>query len=224
MAVRLHVWGNFACFTRPEMKAERYSYDVMTPSAARGILEAIYWHHGVNWHITKITVCKPIQFITVKRNEVSDKFSVSNLQKYEKGEGELPVLHPSEKTAQRSSTVLKNVEYIIDAYFTLDNSPQKGEEQLSDAKVVSIFNRRAQKGQYYHHPYFGTREFPVEFEWMDPTQKPVIAPINETKDLGFMLLDFDFTQALHPVPLFFHARLDHGIMNVPSLTSSEVHR
>lgn len=220
MSIRLHVWGDYACFTRPELKVERYSYDVMTPSAARGILEAIYWHPGVHWHIHRIEVNKPIRFMSVERNEVTDKFNVRAFQQYERGKQDLPVLHPSECVAQRTSIILCDVDYVINASFAIDR--KHSEEGLTDAKVLSIFNRRASKGQCFHHPYFGTREFPVEFELLssdnpytpDPTQIPA------DKDLGMMLLDLDFSHK-QPQPVFFHALLKSGSVDVPNMSDIE---
>lgn len=226
MSVRLHVWGDYACFTRPEMKVERYSYDVMTPSAARGILEAIYWHPGVEWKVHRISVCKPIQFTSVKRNEVKEKASIRNIENYQKNGGKLPILVTSDNIMQRSSTILKDVDYVIDASFILNRNKFIDGDSLTDAEVISIFNRRAQKGQYFHHPYFGTREFPVDFEWLNPDQPlpSSIHPIDMTHDLGFMLRDLDYSDVQHPIPLFFHAYLKHGVMDIPALTSEEVHR
>lgn len=224
MVVRLHVWGDFACFTRPEMKVERYSYEVMTPSAARGILEAIYWHPGVRWNIRRISVCKPIRMMSIERNEVTEKFSVRNLKTFSRHGGRLPALHPSKAIAQRSSTILRDVDYVIEAGFSLDPRDETNNDSLTSGKVISIFDRRARKGQYFHHPYFGTREFPVDFELLEPGGEKGPDPIPETKDLGFMLYDLDFRDKEHPSPLFFHARLQNGVMTVPPITSLEVHR
>jgi len=217
--VKLRVCGDFACFTRPEMKVERVSYDVMTPSAARGILEAIHWKPAIRWIVTAIHVLKPIRFQSIRRNEVGSKAPVSTIRKAMKsGSIESLALIVEEDRQQRAATVLRDVDYVIDARFELTD---KAGPDDSEGKHLDIFNRRARKGQCFHQPCLGAREFPARFSLVEPSED-LAAPIGETRDLGFMLWDID--HAGDRSSMFFRAKLENGVMHVPPPGSSEIRR
>ncbi|NEG90100.1 type I-C CRISPR-associated protein Cas5c [Bifidobacterium aerophilum] len=213
MSVRLEVWGDYALFSRPEFKTERVTYDVMTPSAARGLLEAIFWHPGLRWRIDRIHVLNPIRFDTVRRNEVDSVIRMSKIRTMAEGKGDGGVIYTSESIQQRSSTILRDVRYVIDAHFTMD--PRKTSPDDSADKFQSMFMRRAGKGQYFHHPYFGTREFPAEFRLWESDDDPVGFEHGH-RDLGYMFYDFDYRNPARPKPLFFRAALDDGVLDVAS--------
>jgi len=199
--VKLRVWGDYALFTRLEMKVERVSYDVMTPSAARGILEAIYWKPAIRWVVDRIHVLKPIQFENIRRNELSNKVSISaKIMR----EGNQPVCqYIEDDRQQRASLVLKDVEYVIDAHFELTSV-----DDADPGKHLAIFERRARKGQCFHRPYFGCREFPVNFEWCDVIPE---SELTGEQSLGFMLHDIDFANEM--TPHFFRAVMHSGVMD-----------
>ncbi len=214
--IRLHVWGDFALFSRPEMKVERVSYDVITPSAARGILEALYWKPEINWVIDRLHVLKPIRTMQIRRNEVGCKASASNAASaMKKGSGDLGIYIEDERQ-QRAATVLKDVAYIIEAHFVIVS----GEENT--AKHVEMFKRRAKAGQYFHHPYFGCREFDAHFELIEDGQPlPAADPkADKDRDFGYMLHDIDF--AHDKMPRFFDCKMRGGIIKVPPFDSAEV--
>ena len=199
--IKLRVWGDYACFSRPEMKVERVSYDVMTPSAARGILEAIYWKPAIRWVIDRIHVLKPISFENIRRNELSNKASINQKMM---SAGNISVhQYIEDERQQRASMVLKNVEYVIEAHFEFTS-----EEDNNEGKHLDIFNRRARQGQCFHRPYFGCREFAVYFELCD--EVPVSALTGE-KDLGFMLHDIDFKNNMEAQ--FFRAIMKAGVID-----------
>jgi CRISPR-associated protein Cas5d len=199
--VKLKVWGDNALFTRPEMKVERVSYEVMTPSAARGILEAIYWKPAICWIIDRIHVLKPIRFENIRRNELSSKASVS--EKIAK-ESRRPVCRNVEDDRQqRASLVLKSVAYIIEAHFKLT-----GYGTSDPGKHLAVFERRVKKGQCFHRPYFGCREFPVHFKWCDEIPESVLTG---EQDLGFMLHDIDYQNEM--TPQFFRAVMRNGVVD-----------
>ena len=217
--VKLHVWGDYACFTRPEMKVERVSYDVMTPSAARGILEAIHWKPAIRWIIDRIHVLKPIRFENLRRNELGHKVSPANVQKAVRS-GEAWALHTvvEDDRQQRSTTLLREVAYVIEAHFALTGSAQADD---SEAKHLSMFNRRASKGQCFHRPYLGTREFTADFELVTDKLPPsTLPPDQRDRDLGWMLHDIDYTNAM--ALRFFRAVLKEGAIEVPHPRSDEV--
>ncbi len=199
--VKLRVWGDYALFSRPEMKVERVSYDVITPSAARGILEAVYWKPEIEWILDRIHVLNPIQFENIRRNELSNRVSVSDKVIREGTESVCQYIEDNRQ--QRASMVLKNVEYIIEAHFKLT-----GKDNSDPGKHLAIFERRARKGQCFHRPYFGCREFPVNFVWCDdiPTSQ-----LNGEQDLGFMLHDINFQDNM--TPCFFRAVMRDGVIN-----------
>jgi len=209
--VRVRVRGDYACFTRPEMKAERVSYDVMTPSAARGILEAIYWKPEIRWVVDKIHVMKPVRFTSVRRNEVSDKASVDNvLAAMRRGHGNL-ALFVEDKRQQRAAVILRDVEYVIEAHFDI----LSGENNAG--KHLDQFNRRVRDGACYHRPYLGCREFPALFEPLDDIPA---SPLKGERNLGFMLHDID--HANDRTPHFLPAKLCDGVLTIPPFNSPEV--
>ena len=211
MAVKLEVWGDYACFTRPEMKVERVSYDVMTPSAARGILEAIFWHPGMRYVIDRIHVLSPISFTNIRRNEVKSKISASAVyDKMTGGKAEL-YLNTSDDIQQRAAMVLQNVRYVIEAHFEL--VPDKMGAGDNVGKFSEMLKRRIEKGQCYHRPYFGCREFPVQFQTWEEKDIPTAYP-NETRDLGFMLFDMDYHDPQNIRPMFFRAKLEKGVLDL----------
>lgn len=213
MPIRLEVWGDYALFSRPEFKTERVTYDVMTPSAARGILEAVFWHPGLRWRIDRIHVLNPIRFDTIRRNEVDSVVNERKIQAMAEGKGDGGAIYASESIQQRSSTILRDVGYVIDAHFTIDRG--KASPDDSAEKFLNMFMRRAGKGQCFHHPYFGTREFPAEFRLWERDTDPVGFERGH-RDLGYMLYDFDYRNPAYPKPLFFRATLDNGVLDVAS--------
>ena len=218
--VRLIVSGDFACFTRPEMKVERVSYDVMTPSSARGILEAIHWKPAISWIVEKIVVLKPIRFQSIRRNEVAHKAPVGLIRKAMKAgnlDG-LGLIVKDDERQQRAATVLVDVAYLIEARFELTG---KARPDDNDGKHLDTFNRRARRGQCFHQPCLGTREFPAQFSLLETTAPEPIA-IDETRDLGFMLYDID--HAGDRSSLFFRARMENGVVRVPPPNSPEIRR
>lgn len=218
MAIRVEVWGDYALFTRPEMKTERVSYDVMTPSAARGLLESIYWHPGMKWCIDRIHVCSPIRFTNIRRNEVKDTISARKVKTVmEKGQGELYLATP-ESIQQRAAMVLRDVHYVIDAHFDLTENAAPGDNA---GKFQDIIKRRLERGQCYSMPYFGTREFPALFRRCTELP-PCPDELKGVRDLGWMLLDMDYTNPQNITPRFFRASLTDGVMVVPPWDSEEV--
>lgn len=211
--VKLRVWGDYACFTRPEMKVERVSYDVMTPSAARGILEAIYWKPAIRWVVDRIHALKHVRFENIRRNEVGKKTTKPSASQI-KGESEEPLtiyIDEVDKTGklknrqQRASTVLRDVDYVIEAHFEFTS-----DEDNNEGKHLDIFNRRAEKGQCFHRPYFGCREFPVQFALCDEIPSSELAD-EPDRDLGFMLHDIDFAKDM--TPTFFRAVMRKGVID-----------
>ena len=218
MSVSVEVWGDYACFSRPEMKTERVSYDVITPSAARGLLEAIYWHPGLVWQVDRIRVCRPIRFTNIRRNEVKDTVSARKVcSVMEAGAGEL-CLNTSESILQRAAMVLRDVRYVIDAHFEMTPSAAPGD---NPGKFQDIVTRRLARGQCYHQPYFGAREFPAHFAPC-ASVPPCPEELLGEKDLGWMLLDLDYTDPENITPMFFRATLRDGVMKVPNRRSQEV--
>lgn len=217
--IKLKVWGERACFTRPEMKAERVSYDVITPSAARGILEAIHWKPAIRWHIDRILVLKPIRFESIRRNEVGNKISAASVKKaMNAGSTDGLVNYVDQERQQRAATVLKDVAYVIEAHFELTDSANPSE---TEGKHLDIFNRRARTGQFFHAPCLGVREFPANFELIEDESCPDAEPcLSGERDLGWMLHDIDF--ANENTPYFFRAVMREGWIDVPSVLSEEV--
>ncbi|MFC6499731.1 type I-C CRISPR-associated protein Cas5c [Gemmobacter lanyuensis] len=228
--VRLKVWGQHGLFTRPEMKVERVSYDLMTPSAARGILEAIHWKPAIVWRIDRIHVLNPIRFQSIRRNEVGHKAPAGKIkQAMNRGDLEGLQLLVDEDRQQRASTVLVQPRYLIEAHFEL--TPKAGAED-SEGKHLDIFKRRAERGQCFHQPCLGTREFAAHFELVPPgaplpdrdeATRNAEHGFGTPRDLGFMLWDIDHAAPGRP-SLFFRATLRDGVMEVPAVDSPEVRR
>lgn len=219
MSVLVEVWGDYACYSRPEMKVERVSYDVMTPSAARGLLEAIYWHPGMKWVIDRIHVCAPIRFTNIRRNEVKDTVSARKVKSVMEHGGPLYLSTP-ESIQQRAAMVLRDVHYVIEAHFDMT---QRASPTDNPGKFREIMRRRLEKGQFYHQPCFGVREFPANFR---PCRElpPCPEELRGEKDLGWMLLDMDYSDPEDIKPCFFRAVLHDGVLDVPPLWSGEVAR
>lgn len=207
MSMRIEVWGNYACFSRPEMKTERVSYDIITPSAARGLVEAIYWHPGLKYHIDRVYLLSPIRFTNIRRNEVKSTLLASAALSAAKG-GAAPVLYTSADIVQRASMVLQDVHYVIECHFTMTDKAAPGD---NPGKFQDILRRRLNKGQCYHQPCFGCREFPANFrEW--PADEPIPA-LPVTQDLGFMLYDLDYSDPGNIRSKFFRAKLENGVLD-----------
>jgi len=215
----LEVSGDFACFTRPEMKVERVSYDVMTPSAARAVFEAIFWKPAVRWRIRRIEVLKPIRWINLRRNEVSSVVSVANVKKAMNGTDiDLWInADDSSERAQRAGLFLRDVAYRIHA--DLDIRADRL-DQSQPAKYRAMFERRAEAGQCVNQPYLGCREFAARFRYV-PDSAAEAPAIAETRDLGWMLHDLDFARADDPQPRFFRAQLTAGVIEVPAFDGEE---
>ncbi len=211
MGVKVRVWGNYALFSRPELKVERCSYDVMTPSAARGILEAVYWHPGMRWVIDKIHVIKPVQFTSVRRNEVKSKALASSvLQNYNGADKPLYISTKSD-IVQRASLLLKDVEYVIEAHFEMTD---RANETDNPGKFKDIIMRRLRRGECFHMPYFGCREFPANFCLCEEEKIRTAYDDVEEKDLGFMLYDMDYSDRNHIQPMFFRAVMRRGVLDL----------
>lgn len=223
----MEVWGPMACFTRPELKVERVSYDVITPSAARAVFEAIFWKPAIRWQVTKIEVLNPIKWTTIRRNEV----------------GALASKNPifiEEKRQQKNSLLLQDVQYRIWAKLVF--IPQWKRKEIKNAQIDieeadmlrkdenpgkynAMFERRASKGQCFNQPYLGTREFSASFRLVKPEQEELMSPIAESRDLGVMLYDMDFQgNPEKPEAMFFRARMEQGVIIVPPINSEEVLR
>lgn len=217
----LEVWGPMACFTRPELKVERVSYDVITPSAARAIFEAIFWKPAIHWQVTKIEVLNPIKWTSVRRNEVGAVAS-----KY-------PIFI-EEKRQQKNSLLLRDVRYRL--YAKLEFIPKRkrnnkelglfatnGHTDENPAKYNTMFERRASKGQCFNQPYLGTRECSCSFKLVNPETVDLDAPIFETHDFGIMLYDMDFEKNLkNPPAMFYRAKMENGVIIVPPKDSEEI--
>lgn len=211
VGVKVRVWGNYALFSRPEMKVERCSYDVMTPSAARGILEAVYWHPGMKWVIDRIHVVNPVRFTSVRRNEVKSKILASNvLQAYNGAKKPLYISTKSD-IVQRASLLLRDVEYVIEAHFEMT---ERANESDNPGKFKDIIMRRLRRGECFHMPYFGCREFPANFCLCEEEQIHTAYDDVEEKDLGFMLFDMDYSDRNNIQPMFFRAVMRHGVLDL----------
>lgn len=223
----LEVWGPMACFTRPELKVERVSYDVITPSAARAIFEAIFWKPAIHWQVTKIEVLNPIKWTSFRRNEVGAVVSKS------------PIFI-EDKRQQKNTLLLQDVRYRL--WAKLEFIPQWKREDSKNPRIDSeeaellrkdenpgkynaMFERRAKKGQCFNQPYLGTREFSASFRLVNPETETLDAPISESRDLGIMLYDMDFEgNPEKPEAMFYRAKMEHGVIVVPPIDSEEVLR
>lgn len=214
----LEVTGDFACFTRPEMKVERVSYDVITPSAARAIFEAILWKPAIRWQVTKIEVLEPIRWASVRRNEVGKVVSTDSVKTaMTRGEGDL-ALYVEDERQQRAGLFLRDVAYRLHAHCEMTDKAGDGDNPV---KFAEMFKRRAAQGQCFNQPYLGTREFSCRFRLVsDLTQER--PALQESPALGWMLYDLDYTAKGGPSPLFFRAEMKKGVIEVPARDSAEV--
>ena len=207
--ITIRVRGEYALFTRPEMKVERVSYDVITPSAARGIIEAIYWKPAIRWVIDKIHVLSEIEFTNFRRNEVSDKVSTDKALQIMNGSNEPFYLAATEKRQQRAALVLKNVDYVIEAHFNLT---EKAGPDDTVEKHYNVALRRLRKGQYFTPPCLGAREFGAKVEIIEDGVIPK-SSLGD-RDLGWMLYDLDFADAQDIKPRFFKAEMHQGVIDL----------
>jgi CRISPR-associated protein Cas5d len=208
----LRIRGGMACFTRPEFSTERLSYELMTPSAARGVMEAVLWKPAIRWEVTSIALLKPVQWIEFRRNEVNSRVSTQNALRASRGGEPLPEFFSDEDRAQRNTLALKDVDYGVTAHFVMTS---RAGERDNVKKFEECFRRRMEKGQQHYQPYLGCREFPATIELWDGTPAPLAT---ETRELGWMLHDIDFgpqNQAR-----FFPARLEQGVMRIPEWKNS----
>ena len=211
--IKIRVSGDYALFTRPEMKVERVSYDIITPSAARGIIEAVYWKPAIRWVIDKIHVLREIEFTNIRRNEVSEKASESEARRRMNGTTTEPMyLSSTDNRQQRAALVLKNVDYIIEAHFEMTNKAEAGE---TVEKHYNIILRRLRKGQHFHAPCLGTREFGAKVELIEDGIIPK-SPLGNM-ELGWMLYDLDFSDTEDIQPQFFRATLNNGVLDLTDL-------
>ncbi len=218
MAIALEVWGDFALFSRPEFSVERVSYDVMTPSAARGILESVFFHPGLIYRVDSIRVCAPIAFTNLRRNEVKATISARSVRTVmERGQGEL-YLCTSQEIQQRASLLLRDVHYVIEAHFDMTD---KAAPSDNPGKFQDMLKRRIRKGQFYSKPYFGCREFPVHFKLCEEIP-PCPDDLKGQRDLGWMLYDMDYSDPENIRPRFFRGTLHDGVLKVPAWDSEEV--
>lgn len=219
----LEVWGDMACFTRPELKVERVSYDVITPSAARGIFDAILFKpYAMRWQVTKIEVLSPIRWTTIRRNEVGAVASAKTKEIFIEGKD---VRQP------RNSLLLRDVRYRIWAklvFIPVAERPElafkkhKPGADESAKKYFDMFMRRANKGQCFNQPYLGTREFSASFQFVNPETEQLTPPINESRDLGIMLYDMDFSDAGNIQAMFYRPKMVCGVIDVPPVESEEI--
>ena len=211
MAIRLEVWGEYGLFSRPELKVERVSYDVITPSAARGIMESIFWHPGLRYVIDKIYVLSNIQYANIRRNEVKSKILSSKVKNaMQSGRIDDLYINTKEDIVQRAALVLKNPHYVIESHFDMTD---KANASDNPGKFQDIIKRRISKGQCFHTPYFGCREFPVKYRLYDFDVVPTVYD-EEVKDLGLMLYDFDYRNPNEITPMFFRAKLEKGVLDL----------
>ncbi len=218
MPVSLEVWGSYALFSRPELKTERVSYDVMTPSAARGLIEAIFWHPGLRYTIDRIHVCAPIRTMNLRRNEVKSTVSARAARTVmERGMGELYLATPDD-IQQRAALLLRDVHYVIEAHFDMTPQAAPGD---NPGKFQDILKRRIHRGQFYHQPCFGCREFPAQFR-LCRDLPPCPEELKGERDLGYMLWDMDYADPENITPLFFRAKLVDGVLEIPRRDSGEV--
>jgi len=234
----LETQGDFACFTRPEMKVERVSYDVITPSAARAIFEAVLWKPAIKWEISKIEVLKPVRWVNIRRNEVGSIISSRNISTaMNGGNASLQILGEDERQ-QRAGLFLRDVAYRLHAKFTIQDDSkhihhyphlQCADSETSEnsfTKFAEMFKRRARKGQCFNQPYLGTREFSCSFRFIEQddleNEMSIYPAISENKELGWMLYDMDFFDLNNPSPRFFNAEMNAGVIDIPEWNSEEV--
>ena len=232
----LEVSGDYACFTRPEMKVERVSYDVITPSAARAVFDAILWKPAIYWQVKKIEVLAPVKWISVRRNEVGKVASPRSAGIFIEVDRQQRAglflrdvkyrLHaeftfiPPEK---RGRVINPVPEWLVDSYEAGDLTKPDDRKDETEAKYAAMFERRARKGQHFHQPYLGCREFAADVHLVDPAAEPA-TPVSETRDLGWMLYDLDYSEPTDIKPIFFRAKIEGGVIRVPPPDSEEVHK
>ncbi|HOT98471.1 MAG TPA: type I-C CRISPR-associated protein Cas5c [bacterium] len=243
----IEVWSDYACFTRPELKVERLSYDVPTPSAVRAVFEAIFWKPAIRWQVNKIEVLNPIKWISLRRNEIgalmspqSEGLYINDLRQQRGGRflhdvryrfyATLDYIPETQRQVGRSSAVLGSLWQDDESTLGREeiklnqNKAEHYRPEESPGKYLAMFERRARKGQCFNQPYLGCREFSCNFHFVDQPEEEAASPIKETRDLGIMLYDMDFTDAGNPQPLFFRARIEHGVVHIPPRESKEVLR
>lgn len=243
----LEVWGDYACFTRPEMKVERVSYDVPTPSAVRAVFESIFWKPAIRWHPTKIEILNPIKWISVRRNEVGAVASerskciiIEDNRQQRAGYFLRDVKYrfyavleyiPIAERKNNNHKAIPNFlmepderEFYIEEFNYWQEQKDLYRKDETPGKYLAIFERRASKGQCFNQPYLGTREFSCNFKLIKDFETNTAQPIDETRELGFMLYDIDFTDLQDPKPMFFQARIEKGVVNIPPITSKEIRR
>ena len=208
MSVKMEVWGDYALFTRPEMKVERVSYDIPTPGAARGMLEAVYYHPGLAWKIDRIHILNPIRFTNLRRNEVDAKILASDLRSAAQGSGKRLYLAASEHIQQRAAMMLRDVRYVIEAHFDMTDRAAPSD---NPGKFQDIIKRRLRRGQAFAQPYLGCRECTAHFGLWENGEIPTI---DETRDLGWMLYDMDYSLPDDITPMFFRAQMVNGVVDV----------
>ena len=207
MSILMEVWGPMACFTRPEMKTERVSYEVPTPGAVRGMIESVFFHPGLRWVPDRIWVLNRIQFMNVRRNEVKSKVLASAVLQEANG-GKAGAIFTSEDIQQRAAMLLKDVRYVFEAHFemTVQANPSDNHGKFQD-----IVKRRLRRGACYSTPYFGCRECTAHFRLWEGGEIPAI---DETRDLGYMLYDMDYSDPTDIQTMFFRARMEHGVIDL----------
>ena len=242
----LEVWGDYACFTRPEMKVERVSYDVPTPSAVRAVFESIFWKPAIRWHPTKIEIINPIKWISVRRNEVgavaSNKTGINIEDNRQQRAGYflrdvkyrfyavLEFIPITDRKNNKHTKVQEFLwepderEFILEDIKEWEEQKEAFRKDENPGKYLSIFERRASKGQCFNQPYLGTREFSCNFELIKDFEINTAKTIDETRELGFMLYDMDFTDLKDPKPMFFPAKIENGVLKVPHYTSEEIRK
>lgn len=212
--VKVLVEGEYALFTRPELKVERYTYDFLTPSAAIGILESIYWKPQIKWRINKIHVLKKPEFTTILRNEVDSKISDSEVRKLmENSKSEKGYLDTTKSIQQRSATVLKNVKYVIEADFVMTGI--NSDEGDTPEKHYNIILRRLRNGQYFHKSYLGTREFPAKVTLLEGECPK--SELTGEQDFGMVLYSMDFSDKNNIIPIFFRAKMVDGVLDLTNV-------
>lgn len=243
----LEVWGDYACFTRPEMKVERVSYDVPTPSAVRAVFESIFWKPAIRWHPTKIEILNPIKWTSVRRNEVgaiaserSNGIIIEDNRQQRAGYflkdvkyrffAVLEYIPISERRNNKHNTIpdflmeSEEREFYLEEYKYWQEQKDLYRKDETPGKYLAVFERRASKGQCFNQPYLGTREFSCNFQLIKDFEKNPAKTIEETRELGFMLYDMDFTDLEDPKSMFFKAKIENGVVNIPPITSEEIRR
>ncbi|MBG9801662.1 type I-C CRISPR-associated protein Cas5c [Brevibacillus laterosporus] len=217
--VQLHVWGEYACFTRQELKPERGSYDVITPTAARGILEAILWKPSMNWIVDRIHVLNEIKFATIRRNELSNTIPSAHIKNAIQNDKPVKRQDITKERQQRSSMILKNPAYVIEAHVKLTPLAYKSD---TTQKFLNMFVSRAKKGQCFHIPYLGCREFAANFSYVEKDDDIFLQSFYRgipDKDLGLMLWDLNYQR--NREPFHFHAKMCQGVIDLSTSVKKE---